>query len=90
MANRKFITPATAHASMIQSANTEAQPKAERPKREVYKANLHLPAELKPYLDEMSWRNRMSITEYVAMLIYKDREQHPEWVETIDVLNGKK
>ena len=60
----------------------------ERPtKEQVYRFSLKLPIEHKAYLQEMSWRSRTSITDYLARLVQEDMERHPEWRDTIDILN---
>lgn len=55
--------------------------------KEYYRFNAKLPAECKDYLQEMAWRNRISITEYLARIILADMAAHPEWKDTIDILN---
>lgn len=50
---------------------------------ECYKFSLKIPEIYGDYLKEMSWRNRTSITDYIARLIAADMEQHPEWTEEI-------
>jgi hypothetical protein len=40
-----------------------------------YRINLKLKAEYKEYLDEVSWRNRKSITQYINDLIAADKER---------------
>lgn len=52
-----------------------------------YRFNLKLPIECKDYLQEMAWRNRMSITEYLTNLVLADKDAHPEWKDTFDALN---
>ena len=56
-------------------------------KEEFYRFNAKMPMECKDYLQEMAWRNRTTITEYLTRLILADMEAHPEWKDTIDILN---
>jgi hypothetical protein len=84
---KKFSTPQNAYSSVIQSAATETA--HEEKKQEFYRFNLRFPAEYRDYLQEMAWRNRMTATEYLTKLVAADMEQHPNWKDTLDVLNGK-
>lgn len=52
---------------------------------EFYRFNLKLPMECKDYLQEMAWRNRTTITDYIARMIESDMEAHPEWKEKVEV-----
>lgn len=81
---KKFPTPtANPYGSIIQSADKAP----ETGKTEYYRFNAKLPMECKDYLQEMAWRQRTTITEYLARLIQADMEAHPEWKETLDILN---
>ena len=85
MAKQKFTAPqVNPYNSIIQSAEP-AQPAA--PEDDSYRFNAKWPGVFRQYLQEMSWRNRTSITQYVANLINADMEAHPEWKDTLDVLN---
>ena len=48
---------------------------------------MKLPIECKDFLQEMAWRNRVTITEYLAQLVKADMDAHPEWMDGIDHLN---
>ena len=54
---------------------------------EVYRFNLKLPIEWKDFAQAMAWRNRTTITEYLAQLVRADMDAHPEWMDGIDHLN---
>lgn len=56
-------------------------------KQEFYRFNAKMPIECKEYLQEMAWRNRTSITDYLIRIIETDMKAHPEWKDTIDILN---
>ncbi len=45
--------------------------------------NLKLPAQVKEYLKEAAWRNRMSLTEYLVNLVKADMKKHPEIVKEV-------
>lgn len=60
--------------------------KADKPK-EYYRFNAKFPIEYKDFLQEMAWRNRLPINEYLVKIIGEYMEAHPEWKETIDILN---
>ena len=84
MAKQKFTAPqGDVYGSIIQSEQTQQ----EEPKQEYYRFNAKLPMECKDYLQEIAWRNRTTITEYLTRLILADMEAHPDWRETLDVLN---
>lgn len=87
MAKKQTYTPpATPGANYTPIQQQEPAP--EQPtKTEYYRFNAKLPAECKDYLQEMAWRNRISITEYLARIILADMAAHPEWKDTIDILN---
>ena len=87
MAKKKFDAPqGNVYGSVIQSTEQQAQPEAPA-KTEYYRFNAKLPIECKDYLQEIAWRNRTTITEYLTRLIMADMEAHPEWRETLDILN---
>ena len=78
--------------SVIQSAGDQKPeaPAAAAPAQEYYRFSLKMPIECRDYLQEMAWRNRITITELITRIIREDMEKHPEWKETIDVLNVSK
>ena len=87
MAKQKFEAPkGNVYGSVIQSTEQQAQPEPAT-KTEYYRFNAKLPMECKDYLQEMAWRNRTTITEYLTRLILADMEAHPDWRETLDILN---
>ena len=69
----------------IQSTAPEQAPAA--PTEAPYRFNAKMPGIFKTYLQEMAWRNRITVTEYIVRLIQADMDAHPEWTETIDILN---
>ena len=83
---KKFAAPQV-NPYTSQEAPQEAPQEAQTERKEYYRFNAKLPAECKDYLQEMAWRNRITITEYLARIIIADMEAHPEWKDTIDVLN---
>lgn len=86
---KKFEAPQNAFTSMIQSAADQTQQPAK--KAEYYRFCIRFPIEYKDYLQEMAWRNRTDITQYLNSLVKADMDAHPEWKDTIDVLNtGRK
>ena len=86
MAKKKFEAPqGNPYNSIIQST-AEEKPQPE-PTQAYYRFNAKFPGLFKDYLQEMSWRNRISINEYLSRLIAADMEKHPEWTDTLDVLN---
>lgn len=86
MAKKKFEAPqGNVYGSVIQS--TEQQQAEPAAKTEYYRFNAKMPMEYKDYLQEMAWRNRTTITDYLNTLIAADMEAHPEWRETLDILN---
>lgn len=83
---KKFTAPqASPYGNIIQSATPAEAPAAE--KTEYYRFNAKLPMKCKDYLQEIAWRNRTTITEYLTRIIMADMEAHPGWEETIDILN---
>ena len=92
MANKKkFEAPqGGVYGSLIQSGGNQPAPSqtpAAEPAQEFYRFSLKLPMECRDYLQEMAWRNRITITELLTRIIMADMEAHPEWKETVDVLN---
>lgn len=69
-----------------------ADPKQEEPQEQDqpkwYRFNMKLPAECQSYLQEMAWRNRMTITQYMADMVMADMAAHPEWRDSLDAANG--
>lgn len=79
---KKYKAPQeNVYRNLIQS--TGEAPEAQ----EFYRFNLKTPIEYRDYLQEISWRNRTSITEYLNKLIAADMEAHPDWRDTLDILN---
>ena len=86
MAKQKYTAPqANPYNTIIQS--TEPQQPEPAAKTEYYRFNAKMPIECKDYLQEMAWRNRTTITDYLTRLILADMEAHPNWRDTLDVLN---
>ena len=68
-----------------------AEPKQEEPQDQPtkwYRFNMKLPAECQAYLQEMAWRNRTTITQYMADMVMADMAAHPEWRDSLDAANG--
>ena len=85
MAKQKFKAPlVNPYNSIIQSIEQQPEPTA---KTEYYRFNAKMPMECKDYLQEMAWRNRTTITEYLTRLILADMKAHPEWREMPDIRN---
>lgn len=42
--------------------------------------------EMKTYLNELAWQNRMTISNYLMKIIKEDMEKHPDWRKTLDEL----
>lgn len=82
MATKKFAPIQNPYA---QPEQTPAPAQAQH--KQTYRFNAAIPIEAKDYLQEMAWRNRTTITEYLNRIILKDMEAHPEWKDTIDILN---
>lgn len=70
------------YGTVVQSAEN-----GKKAKKEYYRFNLKLPMECKDYLQEMAWRNRTTITEYLTDLVESDIKAHPNWKDTLDILN---
>lgn len=86
MAKQKFTAPqGNPYNSIIQS--TEQQQPEPAARTEYYRFNAKLPMECKDYLQEMAWRNRTTITDYLTRLILADMEAHPNWRDALDALN---
>lgn len=83
---KKFSAPViNPYTEQTQEApKTQEQPKEEK---QYYRFNAKLPLECKDYLQEMAWRNRTTITEYLARIILADKDAHPEWKDSLDILN---
>lgn len=93
MANKKkYEAPqGDVYGATIQSKGEQAAPApAAEPAQEFYRFSLKMPMECKDFLQEMAWRNRITITEYLVRIIQADMEAHPEWKDTIDILNLSK
>ena len=76
--------------TLIQSNTPDQMPEQQKMKKTApddYRFSMRVSAESGAYIREMAWRHRVSITEFVARIIEADMKQHPEWKETIDVLN---
>lgn len=67
-------------------ADQAAKPKAAK-KEPTERLNLKLPTTQKRYLQEMAWRRRMSLTQYLSALIQADMDQNPGWEDSLDELN---
>ena len=81
---KKFNAPQTnPYNSIIQST----EPTAAEPAPEYYRFNAKMPMECKEYLQEIAWRNRTTITDYLVRLIRADMAAHPDWRDTLDILN---
>ena len=76
MANKRFTTNPNYVLVKVVDTNPELS-----------RLNLKLPTEIKDFLQEMAWRNRTTITEYLAQLVRADMDAHPEWMDGIDQLN---
>ena len=96
MANKKFSSPAPdVYNTLIQSTTPEQA--QEEPKRKTrpddYRFAMRVSAECGAYLREMAWRKtveqhrQVTITELVQSIIEADMQAHPEWKETVDILN---
>ena len=84
MAKQKFTAPQDTTTTYRDIVKNEIPP---QPKTEYYRFNAKMPMECKDYLQEMAWRNRTTITEYLTRLVLSDMEAHPEWRDTLDILN---
>lgn len=52
-----------------------------------YHFNMKLPEECRAYLQEMAWRNRTTITQYLQDMVMADMAAHPDWRDGLDELN---
>lgn len=68
------------------TTTTDAPVQAE-PVKEYYRFNAKFPIEYKAFLQEMAWRNRLPINDYLVKIIGEYMDAHPEWKETVDILN---
>ena len=66
---------------------TETPVKEEPTTKAYYRFNAKFPIEYKAFLQEMAWRNRLPINDYLVKIIGEYMEAHPEWKETVDILN---
>lgn len=66
---------------------TNDTPVKEEPPKTFYRFNAKFPIEYKAFLQEMAWRNRLPINDYLVKIIGEYMDAHPEWKETIDILN---
>lgn len=79
MAGNKFAAP---------KQNPYKKAAEEEPQESgIYRFNMKFKMEYKEYLLEMAWRNRCTVTQYLNDLVKADMEAHPEWKDTIDILN---
>lgn len=53
-------------------------PKKEEEKLRGYRYNLNLDRDLKPFLDDIAWQKRTSITQYINDLIRADMQRYKE------------
>ena len=83
---RKFNAPQV-NPYTTQEQPQEAHREAPKAAKEYYRFNAKLPAECHDFLQEMAWRNRISITEYLTRIVLAEMDAHPEWKDTIDILN---
>ena len=80
----KDYTPIQSTAPAQQPADEQLPP---------YRFNAKMPGIYGKYLQEMAWRKtveehkQVTVTEYINRLIKADMDAHPEWTETLDVLN---
>ena len=65
-----------------------AEPQGQDQPAKWYRFNMKLPAECQAYLQEMAWRNRTTITQYMADMVMADMAAHPEWRDSLDATNG--
>ena len=62
----------------MNQANDDA-PVKEEPTKAFYRFNAKFPIEYKAFLQEMAWRNRLPINDYLVKIIGEYMEAHPEW-----------
>ena len=78
------------NAPQVNPYTTQEQPQeAKAPTKQYYRFNAKLPIECHDFLQEMAWRNRISITEYLTRIVLAEMDAHPEWKDTVDILNKK-
>lgn len=46
--------------------------------KEICRFELNIPMDLKKYLEDISWKNRTTITAYIIGLINSDKERNEE------------
>ena len=83
----KFQAPqVNPYDTMIQSTTPDQQPAAPA-KTKYYRFNAKLPMECKDYLQEIAWRNRVTITEYICRLIEEDAERNQDVFQEVNQQN---
>lgn len=65
----------------------QSQAPADQEEPKYYRFNLKLPEECRAYLQEMAWRERTTITNYLADMVLADMAAHPDWKKNLDELN---
>lgn len=86
MAKQKFTAPqGNPYSSIIQS--TEQQQPKPAARTEYYRFNAKFPIEYKEFLQEMAWRNRLTINDYLVKIVGEYMEARPDWKETINITN---
>ncbi len=87
MARKKFEAPEAPNA--VTTAYTETQPQTRQFEQEktFYRFNAKLPVEYKAFLQEMAWRYRIPINDFLVKIVGEYMDAHPEWKKTIDTLN---
>lgn len=68
-----------------QTHETEKAHKADKAKS--YRFNLNMPLKYKDYLQEIAWRNRVTITEYICRLIEEDAERNQNVFQEVNQQN---
>ena len=54
--------------------------------KEFYRFNAKFPIEYKAFMQEMAWRNRLSINDYLIKIVGEYMEANPSWKEPIDIM----
>lgn len=67
---------------------TQDQAPADQEAPKYYHFNMKLPEECRAYLQEMAWRNRTTITQYMQDMVMADMAAHPDWKDSLDATNG--